>query len=158
LHQDIQHVPVMRAATFPERVRYGMGSRLDPYLPYLHKRWTEGIHNPLQLWRDIRARGYPGAARMRERYVLRLSHRLRGLTPQQSAKFLRGALPFPLPSIRRVTAWVQRSARALTTKQRHFLLHLERVSPEVKETRVLVRGFRHLLNHRQVSQFPRCLT
>jgi len=63
-----------------------------------------------------------------------------------------------MPSIRHVTAWVQRPARALTTKQRQFLSHLESVSPEVKETRVLVREFRHLMKHRQVSQFPRWLT
>src|SRR5262249_13192519 len=43
----------MRANTFPERVQYWKGSRLDPYLPYLHKRWAQGVHNPLQLWREI---------------------------------------------------------------------------------------------------------
>ena len=33
----------------------------EPYLPYLLHRWNEGCHNGTQLWREIRAQGYPGA-------------------------------------------------------------------------------------------------
>jgi transposase len=33
----------------------------EPYLPYLLQRWIEGCHNGTQLWREIRAQGYPGA-------------------------------------------------------------------------------------------------
>jgi len=95
---------------------------------------------------------------MLERYVLRLGQRLRGLSPQESAQFLQGALTFPTPSVRQVTAWVQRPLCALTTKQRQFLAHLETVSPEVKETRVLALAFRQLMKHRCVSQFPTWLT
>jgi transposase len=95
---------------------------------------------------------------MLERYVLRLSQRLRGLSPQQSANFLRGTLTFPMPAIRHITSWVQRPARTLTARQRKFLTHLETVSPEVKETGELVHEFRSLMKHRQVSQFLRWLT
>src|SRR5215510_4299702 len=44
----------VRARTFPERARYRRGSRLDAYLPYLHARWVQGIHDPLILWQEIR--------------------------------------------------------------------------------------------------------
>src|SRR6266508_2916072 len=60
----------VRASTFPERARYRSGSRLDAYLPYLHARWIQGIHSPTVLWREIRAQGYPGTARMIERYII----------------------------------------------------------------------------------------
>jgi transposase len=95
---------------------------------------------------------------MLERDVLRLGQRLRGLSPQERVQFLQGALTCPMPSVRQVTAWVQRPLRALTTKQRQFLTHLETVRAEVKETRVLVRGFRQLMQQRRASQFPIWLT
>jgi transposase len=47
----------VRASTFPERALYRVGSRLDAYLPYLHARWVQGIHNPTLLWREIRGQG-----------------------------------------------------------------------------------------------------
>src|SRR5262249_11409233 len=68
----------VRANTFPERACYRRGSRLDAYLPYLHARWVQGIHNPTVLWQEIHAQGYPGTARMIERYIMRLYQRLQG--------------------------------------------------------------------------------
>lgn len=52
----------VHADAFPERSRRppepGM---LDPFEPYLAKRWQEGCRNALQMWREIREQGYPGA-------------------------------------------------------------------------------------------------
>src|SRR5215207_3930661 len=49
----------VRADGFPERApKKGGGSILDPYIPYIHRRFSEGCHNSLQLWREIKARGY----------------------------------------------------------------------------------------------------
>ncbi len=38
-------------------------SALTPYEGYLLERWRDGCHNAKQLWREIAARGYPGAYR-----------------------------------------------------------------------------------------------
>ncbi len=90
----------VRASTFPERARYRLGSRLEAYLPYLHARWVQGVHNPTVLWQEIRAQGYPGTARMIDYYIVRLYQRLKGLTPQQRARFLQTALTFKAPTVR----------------------------------------------------------
>jgi transposase len=45
----------------PERKRPLRNRRdrvLAPYEPYLVKRWEEGCHNGMQLWREIREQGY----------------------------------------------------------------------------------------------------
>jgi hypothetical protein len=107
----------VRATTFPERAQYQCGSQLDPYLPYLHQRWAQGVRNPLRLWREIAAQGYAGTPRMLERYVTRLRHRLKDLTPQQSAHFLQAATAFKTPSIRQLTSWLQKPRPALTAEQ-----------------------------------------
>ena len=51
---------------FPERAE-GTGqqhkkkSKLAPYLPYVRQRWEAGTHNGLQLFREIKDRGYTGS-------------------------------------------------------------------------------------------------
>jgi transposase len=52
----------VHADAFPERSRRPREpSMLDPFEPYLAKRWQEGCRNALQMWREIREQGYPGA-------------------------------------------------------------------------------------------------
>lgn len=53
------------AAAAPERAAYARRpSMLDPYTAYLERRWAEGCRNGLQLWRELRERGYPGSRRL----------------------------------------------------------------------------------------------
>jgi len=58
-----------RAAIAPERARPRFPSRLDPYVAYLERRWGEGCRNALQLWREIRAQGYPRGSRQVSRWA-----------------------------------------------------------------------------------------
>jgi transposase len=47
---------------FPERrPRSGESGSLDPHAAYLLERWGAGCHNAAHLWREIRARGFPGS-------------------------------------------------------------------------------------------------
>jgi transposase len=64
------------AGTFPERAPHKRaGSILDPYIPYIHRRWAEGCGNAMQLWREIEALGYGGKVAMVRRYARRLRAR-----------------------------------------------------------------------------------
>lgn len=52
----------VHADTFPERRRHPpQPSMLDPFKPYLARRWEEGCHVAMQLWREIKEQGYPGS-------------------------------------------------------------------------------------------------
>ncbi len=52
----------VHADSFPERRRHPpQESMLDPFTPYLVKRWEEGCHVAMQLWRGTKGRGYPGS-------------------------------------------------------------------------------------------------
>ena len=44
-------------------------SKLDQYLPYLSRRWQDGCHNGLQLWREIASKGYEGTHIMVTRWA-----------------------------------------------------------------------------------------
>ena len=88
---------------------------------------------------------------MIERYVLRLGQRLKGLTPQESAQFLQVATTFKTPSVRQVTAWLQRPPPALTAEQTQFVTHVGEVNPEMKVVRELALTFRQLMKARAVA-------
>jgi transposase len=45
---------------------------LRPYMPYLIRRWREGISDSRQLWREIGAQGYAHSARTVCRFITRL--------------------------------------------------------------------------------------
>ena len=89
LRYDI--APVRRSSRRRARI-------LTPYEPYLLERWRQGYDNAMGLWREIRARGYPGSYRMVARFVAGLrtleqrddSFPLAstGLTPRQAARLL----------------------------------------------------------------------
>lgn len=52
------------AETFPERQERPVAlSILDPFLPYLEKRFLQGCTNASQLWREIREQGFLGTPR-----------------------------------------------------------------------------------------------
>ena len=53
-------------------------SQLDPYEDYLLERWSQGERNAAQLYREISARGYRGAATMVRAYIGSPAHYHRG--------------------------------------------------------------------------------
>src|SRR5215211_7450448 len=64
------------------------GSILEPYVPYIHRRWVEGCHNALlQLWRAIKKKGYSGQGG-RSPQVLKASVPQVGTTDARAARHL----------------------------------------------------------------------
>jgi transposase len=60
----------LAAEQFPERLsgpKRPRQSIVAPYLPYLRERWEAGCHNGRQLFREAKARGYPGSPAQLER-------------------------------------------------------------------------------------------
>ena len=44
-------------------------SVLDPYVPYLLRRWNEGCHNGKRLYREIREQGYQNSEEICARFT-----------------------------------------------------------------------------------------
>lgn len=61
------------AGTFPEaRKRRKKASSFDTFAPYVLKRWKEGEHKGIALYREIKAQGYTGSDRSVYRYLATL--------------------------------------------------------------------------------------
>ncbi len=82
---------------------------LDPHVDYLLGRIGEGCENAMALWRELRARGYPGTSRQVHRFVAE-----RRTKPTRSGRKPRGgtilvpetpAVGQSLPSARQL-AWL----------------------------------------------------
>jgi hypothetical protein len=66
------------------------GSILEPYVPYIHRRWAEACHNALlQLWRAIKKKGYSGQGG-RSPQVLKASAPQVGTTDARAARHFSG--------------------------------------------------------------------
>lgn len=59
--------------SFPERrPRRRRPSLIDPYEAYVVARWSAGCQNGMQLWEEVRAKGYQGSIRALYHYLFRL--------------------------------------------------------------------------------------
>jgi transposase len=144
----------LRSATFAgRRRRSDLGeSVLNPYTPYLLKRWNAGCHTAMRLLRELRQRGYAGGYGLVAAYVRRL-RQAQGLPPGH-----RGARP-PLPAVAepscrpltpRRAAWlVLRRAEQRTTAETQQLAQLHTQSAELVEAITLAQDFATLVRQRQ---------
>lgn len=105
----------LRADHFPERVqRTGQSGRLASFEAYLRQRWDEGCQNASQLFREIKAQGYPGSAS----YVGQVLGAWRTETAPTGRRRAGGALPAGSPG--RVPSRPRRADRS--PRQVRFLL------------------------------------
>jgi hypothetical protein len=88
---DLNHTTVRKffyAQAFPERTRRtAKSSMLNPFLTYLESCFEEGCRNAMQLWREIKEKGYPGTWRQVLRWM-----RKRRLKEQSATKASAGGV------------------------------------------------------------------
>jgi len=156
----------VHADAFPERSRRPPEpSMLDPFEPYLAKRWHEGCRNALQMWREIREQGYPGAqgrvlqwARQRReepapttpgRYRSSMMERCQKRTLLQSAVGRTNRAPSP----KRLVWLLLGDPDSLGVTERRTLEQVLKVSNDATVIYPLIQGFRKMVRHREAEDF-----
>lgn len=135
----------------PNRTRTQRGSRLDPFMPYLHRRWLEGCHTATHLFLEVQARGYAGGKGMVRRYVKNLRKRLDLMTASQQRRFLEATALFKRPSVRRAAWWLLQHQESLSENQQAFLEKLILLCPEAKMFRRLGLDFKRMVRERDAA-------
>jgi transposase len=139
------------AGTFPERVPTGRRqSKLDPFLPYLRKRWEQGCHNGLQLARELKAEGFRGSAslvgKLTSDWRARLpgpAERVRGKKRQAAPQASRRLSP-------RQASWLFVKDQAqLTANQRALLERICQEHDDLQELYQLGQDFVQMVKQRQ---------
>ena len=109
----------------PEPVRFRHKKRvLDPYVPYILRRWGEGCRNGVKLYREVRERGYAYGASNVARLVAEL--RRAGVGGGGSATGrTQGGVVLPdkatVPTARQAAALFLKSREKLTAEQEAYL-------------------------------------
>ena len=156
----------VHADAFPERRRHPpQQSMLDPFTPYLTKRWEEGCHVAMQLWREIKEQGYPGApgrvllaklARQRRREPApstpgRYVDSMRKKTSKNSK---RSSDKPPRPLSSRRLAWMMVGyPEALSSDEQPVLKQAMEACPDVAAIYPLVQKFSKMVRSRKAKEF-----
>jgi transposase len=137
----------------PQRKRHTVHGRqrvLEPYEPYLLKRWAEGCHTATRLWREIQAQGFAYSLTTVQRFV----NQLRRAGPPPAAQ-RRTALTKPQgPPPRQVAALILRRPERRTDEQRAYLKHLGAADPTIATAVDLAADFLLMLRRREGARLP----
>ena len=150
-----------RADAFPERAqRARVSSLLDAHQQYLAARAAEGCRNAMQLWRELRARGFTGGRSIVRDAVAQL----RGAPPKGGRldAVVAAVRKISPPSTRRACAWVlgwekRKPADDECSDRRRFVETLCRIEPAVAEARSLALRFMGLVRCHDLDGFDRWL-
>ena len=134
----------LRAGRCPERAPHPRQLHdLAPHAAYLRARWAAGCRNAAQLWRELRARGFAGAAAAVRRY-------LRPWRADPGPQRLVAAAPPRTrpPAPRRVRWWLLAPAAELAPTQQAYLDRLRAACPAVAQAARLAAEFGRLVRER----------
>jgi transposase len=164
----------MQAEEFPEippSRRGPQGSVLNQYKSYIFQRWQEGCRNSVQLYDEIKARGYPGSARLLRNFLasLRKKHLEAGsaevLTFNASTDAIEipADLP-PAPCVKRRMSSTRASwliisqPEKLDEKQRKDVEQIRQGHPDLEMAYQLGQGFVTMLAERRGRDLDTWLT
>lgn len=133
-----------------ERGRKPTGADLTPYLPYLHKRWKEGTRTGMQLWRELRSRGYTGSAsgvRPSLALLRQVPDTLRPTgTPRQKK-----VPPGKVLSTRRIIRFALAQPQQLTKEQQQELEQVSSLHPEIATALTQAKAFVKIMRERDLE-------
>jgi transposase len=128
--------------TFPEQRPRPRKMALDPYLPFLRKRWEAGCHNIAQLYRELVDRGYTHSYHSVHEQLVRL-------LPEGKKNAAKGGDLSPTPlSSRQATFLFLRRPEELKADEQASLTMLQHLHPEVDLAYDLVQQFARMLRTR----------
>jgi transposase len=156
---------LIRAEEFPEIApsrRDQRGSILNQYKPYISQRWQQGCRNSVQLYDEIKTRGYPGSTALLRRFLadLRKKHFEAGSAEVLTFDASRYAIEIPdsLPPKPRITCRMS-STRAswlivsqpekLDEKQRKYVEQIRQGHRDLEMAYQLGQGFVMMLAERR---------
>jgi transposase len=117
-------------------------SVLDPYVPYLVKRWNEGCHNGRRLYREIRERGYANSEEICARFTAQLRRAETQGKPISSVPRARQGFVAGLsPTAKNVAALFMRHEEKLNEEQEAYLGRVCEADEALADTRRLTQEF-----------------
>jgi transposase len=125
-------------------------SVLDPYVPYLVRRWNEGCHNGKRLYREISEQGYQNSEEICARFTAQLRRAEARGKPISSVPRARGGSVAGLsPTAKNVAALFMRHEEKLGEEQEEYLKRLCEADEALADTRRLTQEFAEMVRRLQ---------
>jgi len=128
-------------------------SRLLPYVAYLERRWAEGCHDGVRLWKDIQAQGYGGSRRMVAQWVCQRRHEPAPTTPHKYRRALIDGPASRRTSSRRLVWLLLRDPQALAPAEQEALTQLQERCAAAATAYPLVQAFVRMVSLRTPAAF-----
>jgi transposase len=117
-------------------------SVLDPYVPYLVRRWNEGCRNGKRLYREIREQGYANSEEICARFTAQLRRaEARGKPISSVPRARQGSVAGLSPTAKNVAALFMRHEEKLSKEQEEYLGRLCDADEALADTRRLTQEF-----------------
>jgi transposase len=130
----------------PARMRLpARRAALDPYLPYLERRWAEGCRNAKRLWREIREQGFAHSYSGVARFAARLRRAERGGQPTAATRRVTTRPPTP----RQVALLCVQHREKRTPSQQVYLDRLRQADEAIAAAYALIQDFAAMLRERR---------
>jgi transposase len=131
----------------PPRTAYKRkASVLDPYVPYLVKRWEEGCHNGKRLYREIREQGYQNSEEICARFTAQLRRaEARGKPISSVPRARQGSVAGLSPTAKNVAALFMRHEEKLDEEQEKYLKRLCDADEALADTHRLTQEFAEMV-------------
>ncbi len=121
-------------------------SVLDPYVPYLVRRWSEGCHNGKRLYREIREQGYANSEETCARFTAQLRRaEARGKPISSVPRARQGSVAGLSPTAKNVAALFVRHEEKLDEEQEEYLGRLCEADEALADTRRLTQEFAEMV-------------
>jgi transposase len=149
----------IKAGAFPEMAkRRKRSSILDPYLPYLESRWSEGCHNGLQLYREIEKRGYSGSRPLVSRWAAQMRRQQPNPMPNAKAP-AKPKKKVKRPWSARYAVWLLLSPpETLSDEKKAALQRMLAVSPMIRRVYNFAQAFIRIVRDRHAKSLEPCMT
>jgi len=122
-------------------------SKLDPFKPYLNRRWNQGITSAAALHAELAAQGWTGHLHTVERY-LRQFRAADGRTSKGRAPTPAPAA-LPVPKTRQITRWLMTRPDRLGPGEQAQLAAITAACPHLAALAGHIRGFAEMMTRRQ---------
>jgi transposase len=137
----------------PQRKRHSIHGKqrvLEPYEPYLLRRWDEGCRMATVLWRELQTQGFAHSLTNVQRFVAELRRQGPPATGRPRTALTKPHGPPP----RQVAAIVLRRPEKRSDDQCAYLAHLRATDPAIATATDLVADFLVMLRRREGDRLP----
>jgi transposase len=142
----------LKTTSFPERQpRAHQSSQLDPYKAYLLERWHAGCWNGSQLYREIKAQGYPGKCGTVLTYCVQL-RKAQGVVKQRQRPHDHATQTSPqarMPSVNQLVWLIMRPRDRRTPDDQDHYARLTQSQGIISEAIALAETFLAITRNRQ---------